>query len=167
MASSEGNMTGLPAANVKEPAGVAYCRCTACRKQSGSASGTPVYFSSEGLFVPAARGVELEAKLATFTHPTDGGNTMRCYFCPKVRRAHLPRPSCCLPDGSLRSTVAFKGGVIDEGVDWKAMKPANRLNWALQQVILEPAEWDKLIAVKAVGRPPSGPAPAPAPAPKE
>ncbi|KAK3378903.1 Mss4-like protein [Lasiosphaeria ovina] len=129
MASSEVT-TGLPMScecgNIRfrtptsEPAGMAYCHCTACRKQSGSAFGTSVYFSSEGLF-PLPE--ELEAKLAMFTHPTDSGNTMRCYFCPKcgVRIFH----AIVLPDGSLRSTVAFKGGVIDEGIDWKAMKPRN------------------------------------------
>ena len=44
---------------------------------------------------------------------------MNCFFCPKcgVRVLHVAD----LPGGSRRAVVSFKGGVIDEGIDWKGL----------------------------------------------
>ncbi|KAK3323828.1 Mss4-like protein [Cercophora scortea] len=101
-----------------KPAGMAHCHCTNCQKQSASAFGTSLYFPAAQVFpLPAA----LEAKLSVFTHPTDSGNTMHCYFCPRcgVRMLH----ACILPDGSRRDKVSFKAGTVDAGcLDWKGMK---------------------------------------------
>ncbi|KAK3688196.1 Mss4-like protein [Podospora appendiculata] len=101
------------------PDGMAHCHCTNCQKQSASAFGTSLYFPTDKVFpLPAA----LEQKLAVFTHPTDSGNTMHCYFCPRcgVRMLH----ACILPDGLRRDKVSFKAGTVDAGcLDWRAMKP--------------------------------------------
>ncbi|KAK4125688.1 hypothetical protein N657DRAFT_642430 [Parathielavia appendiculata] len=99
------------------PMGMSYCHCTNCRKQSGSAFSSSVYFPTDLVFPLAP---DLEAKLAVFEHPTDSGGTMRCYFCPRcgVRIFH----AALLADGkTMRPVVAFKGGAIDEGLDWKGL----------------------------------------------
>ncbi|KAL0472146.1 hypothetical protein QR685DRAFT_521178 [Neurospora intermedia] len=64
---------------------------------------------------------DLESKLSVFTHPTESGNTMHCYFCPKcgVRIFHAG----VLPDDNMRPVVSIKGGVIESGLDWKEIKP--------------------------------------------
>jgi hypothetical protein len=97
--------------------GMSYCHCTSCRKQSGSAFGTSVYFPTDAVF-PLPR--DVEAKLAVFEHPTDSGGTMRCYFCPRCGSRIFN--AALLSDGkTMRPAVAFKGGVIDEGLDWKGI----------------------------------------------
>lgn len=98
------------------PSGMAHCHCTECRKQSASAFGTSVYFPSDQVFPLSP---ELEEKLAVFTRPTDSGNTMHCYFCPKcgVRILHVMYDK----DGKRLDKVSFKGGCV-EGLDWKGFK---------------------------------------------
>jgi hypothetical protein len=99
----------------RTPMGMAFCHCTACRKQSGSAFGASVYFPTDAVF--GALPAETRERLAVFEHPTDSGGTMRCFFCPRcgVRIFN----AAVLPDGrTLRPGVAFKAGVIDEGLDW-------------------------------------------------
>ena len=95
-----------------KPLGISHCHCTECRKQSASAYGTSAYFPGDKLFPLTP---DLQSKLATFTRPTDSGNTMHCYFCPKcgVRILHASHN----PDGTMREVVAFKAGCVD-GLDW-------------------------------------------------
>jgi hypothetical protein len=101
----------------RTPGGMAYCHCTNCRKQSASAFGASVYFPTEEVFPLAP---ELEAKLKTFEHGTDSGNTVRCYFCPECGMRIFN--AVLLPDGkTFRPIIAFKAGAIDEGLDWKAL----------------------------------------------
>ncbi|KAK0637035.1 Mss4-like protein [Bombardia bombarda] len=117
------------------PLGTAHCHCTACRKQSASLFGSSVYFPAEQVFpLPA----ELEAKLSVFSHPTDSGSTMNCYFCPKcgVRILH----AITLPDGNLRASVSFKGGAIDSGLDWKSLNTKHI--FTRSAVMKIPEEWE-------------------------
>ena len=99
------------------PTGLAFCHCTSCRKQSGAPYSSSVYFPTDRVFPFPA---DLASKLAVFEHPTDSGGTMRCYFCPRcgVRIFH----AAVLADGrTLRGSVAFKGGAVDRGLDWKGL----------------------------------------------
>ena len=99
-----------------KPIGMAHCHCTDCRKQSASAYGTSSYFPADKFFPLAP---ELEERLSIFTRPTDSGNTMHCYFCPKcgVRVFHVGYS----PDGRRRDIVSIKGGCV-EGLDWTGVK---------------------------------------------
>src|SRR4051794_15477891 len=92
-----------------QPLGMYYCHCTDCRKQSGSAFGTSIHFSTDKIFpLPD----DVETKLAVFTHPTDSGNTKRAYFCPRCGSRIFN--TVILKDGSLRPAVSFKAGVVDD-----------------------------------------------------
>lgn len=122
-----GEPTGLPVScqcgfialttPTRHPTGLAFCHCTSCRKQSGAPYSSSVYFPTDRVFpLPA----DVAGKLAVFEHATDSGGTMRCYFCPRcgVRVLH----AAVLPDGeTMRGSVAFKGGAIDRGLDWRGM----------------------------------------------
>lgn len=104
-----------------KPLGLAHCHCTDCRRQSGSAFGTSVYFPPAPGFFPLPPDVEAQA--GVFTRGTDSGNTMNCYFCKGcgVRFLHAVYNK----DGSLRKAVSVKGGTIDdpEGVlEWDKAK---------------------------------------------
>jgi hypothetical protein len=99
-----------------KPAGMAFCHCTECRKQSSSAFGTSAYWPAKSFFpLPA----ELEARLSVVKRKTDAGNTMHCYFCPKCgsRTFHV----AYLPDGRMRDMVSVKGGCVD-GLDWAGVR---------------------------------------------
>jgi hypothetical protein len=117
---------------------MSFCHCASCRKESGSAFGTSVYFPTEKVFpLPA----DLEAKLAMFEHPTGSGGTMRCFFCPRcgVRIFN----AALLPDGvTMTPMVAFKGGVIDEGLDWKGKGKEVRHIFTREAVIKLEEGWE-------------------------
>ena len=117
------------------PLGTAHCHCNTCRKQSASVFGTSVYFHTKDVF-PLSK--ELEDKYSIYRHPTDSDNTMNCFFCPRcgVRVLHVAD----LPDGSRRATTSFKGGVIDEGIDWKGL--ATKHIFTESAVMKLPAEWE-------------------------
>lgn len=99
---------------LKEPVRLACCHCTNCQKQSSSAFGSSAFYPTEAFVSNLPQ--EAKDRLQLFTHPTDSGNTMRCYFCPKcgVRLYQ----SSCRPDGTPGAVVAVKAGCV-EGLDWK------------------------------------------------
>ncbi|KAB5558731.1 Mss4-like protein [Coniochaeta sp. 2T2.1] len=115
-----------------KPISMAHCHCTDCRKQSTSAFGTSAHWPAKDV-LPLSP--ELEEKLAVFTHPTDSGNTKYCYFCPKcgTRILHVSH----LPDGTVRETVPFRGGVVD-GLDWTGVKHI----YTRSAVMKIPADWE-------------------------
>lgn len=98
----------------KEPFRVACCHCTACQKQSASAFGSSAFYPTEAFLSNLPQ--EAKDGLELFTHPTDSGNTMHCYFCPKcgVRLYQSSRK----PDGTPGPVVAVKAGCV-EGLEWK------------------------------------------------
>lgn len=116
-----------------KPLSMAHCHCTDCRHQSGAAFGTSAHWPADQVFPMAP---EVEQKIASFTIPTDSGNTKYCYFCPKcgTRILHAAR----LPDGSPRPTVSFKAGCI-EGLDWDGVKHI----YMLSAVMKIPEEWEQ------------------------
>ncbi|KAK4173283.1 hypothetical protein QBC36DRAFT_360387 [Triangularia setosa] len=88
-----------------------HCHCLECQKQSSSAFGTSVIFPSFSFTIPA----ETRSKLSVWTRPTKEDRSMDCYFCKEYRCRiyHHIREV----DGTLRSTVSVKGGVIPDGVE--------------------------------------------------
>ncbi|KAK0668368.1 putative glutathione-dependent formaldehyde-activating enzyme protein [Cercophora samala] len=92
-----------------------HCHCLECQKQSSTAFGTSAIFPSSSFTVPDA----IRPKLSKWTRPTKEGRTMDCYFCTEcgARIYHQIREA----DGTLRSTVSVKGGVV-QGLDWKGAK---------------------------------------------
>ncbi|KAJ0122079.1 hypothetical protein J7T55_002590 [Diaporthe amygdali] len=59
---------------------------------------------------------EAKDRMQLFTHPTDSGNTMYCYFCPKCGVRLYQNAG--RPDGTPGGIVAVKAGCV-EGLDWK------------------------------------------------
>ncbi|ERT01076.1 uncharacterized protein SPSK_08041 [Sporothrix schenckii 1099-18] len=104
------------------PMGIAHCHCTNCRHQSGSAFGTSVYFPPTLGFYPLDPSLleEQGGPVSHFSHPTDSGNTLHCFFCRRCgsRLIH----GATLPDGSIRERVSVKGGAIED--------PDKLLDWA-------------------------------------
>ncbi|OAA65596.1 Mss4-like protein [Niveomyces insectorum RCEF 264] len=103
------------------PLWLAHCHCTDCRKQSGSAFGASAYFPPGPGFYPLPP--DIAARVGVYTRPTDSGNTMHCYFCPRcgVRLLH----AVVLPDGSLRPALSVKAGCIEDPervIDWSRAK---------------------------------------------
>lgn len=98
----------------KDPIRLACCHCTSCQKQSASAFGSSAFYPIEAFLSNLPQ--ETKDRLQVFTHPTDSGNTMHCYFCPKcgVRLYQSSRQ----PDGTPRGFVAVKAGCV-EGLEWK------------------------------------------------
>ncbi|KAI3394004.1 hypothetical protein diail_3320 [Diaporthe ilicicola] len=98
----------------KKPQLVACCHCTACQKQSGSAFGSSAFYPTDAFECNLTQ--EAKDRLHLFTHPTDSGNVMHCFFCPKcgVRLYQNSRK----PDGPPGPVVAVKAGCV-EGLDWK------------------------------------------------
>lgn len=117
---------------VPEPLSMAHCHCTECRLQSGSAYGTSAYFPIDHLF-PLSE--DLSSKLSVWTRPTDLGNTMHCYFCPKcgTRIFHVSYT----PDGKPRQYVSFKAGMV-QGLDWTDVKHI----WTKSAVVKLHDEWE-------------------------
>ena len=106
------------------PLGIAHCHCTNCQHQSGSAFGTSVYFPPAEGFYPLAPSLLAEGgSVGHFSHGTDSGNTLHCYFCRNCGSRLLH--AAILPDGTLRPTVSVKGGALedpDKVVDWASAK---------------------------------------------
>lgn len=98
----------------KTPLRIACCHCTSCQKQSASAFGTSAFYPIDAFESNLTQ--EAKDRLHLFTHPTDSGNVMHCYFCPKcgVRLYQNSRK----PDGTPGAVVAVKAGCV-EGLDWK------------------------------------------------
>jgi hypothetical protein len=99
---------------LKQPLRLACCHCTACQKQSASAFGSSAFYPADAFVANLPQ--EVKDRLQLFTHPTDSGNTMHCYFCPKcgVRLYQ----SAYKPDGTQIPMVAVKAGCV-EGLEWK------------------------------------------------
>lgn len=85
----------------REPAMVAICHCTNCRRQSGSAF-------SVNLIVPAAA-MELSGALTTYTdHDTESGQPVLRQFC-----ATCGSPICSLSSASPNIAI-IKAGTADD-----------------------------------------------------
>lgn len=106
------------------PIGIAHCHCTNCRLQSGSAFGTSVYFPPAEGFYPLDPSLIAEGwPVGSFSHGTDGGSTMHCYFCRACGSRLLH--AVILADGTLRQTVSVKGGALEDPdgvIDWASAK---------------------------------------------
>lgn len=106
------------------PLGIAHCHCTNCRRQSASAFGTSVYFPpAEGFYPLAPSLLEPGGPVGHFTHGTDSGSTMHCYFCRSCGTRLLH--AVILADGTLRPTVSVKGGALEDPdgvIDWASAK---------------------------------------------
>ncbi|KAH6634962.1 Mss4-like protein [Chaetomium sp. MPI-SDFR-AT-0129] len=103
---------------------IAYCHCTSCRKQSGSAFGASIYYPTPIFFDTLPTDL-VSSALSIYEYPTDSGNTMRGYFCPKCGTRVFN--AVVLPDGkTLREVVAVKAGLVDDvgegGLGWKGQK---------------------------------------------
>lgn len=98
----------------RDPVRLACCHCTACQKQSTSAFGSSAFYPTEAFLSNLPQ--EAKDRLQLFTHPTDSGNTMHCYFCPRcgVRLYQ----SSCKSDGTPGGVVAVKAGCV-EGLEWR------------------------------------------------
>ncbi|KAF5004893.1 hypothetical protein FDECE_8636 [Fusarium decemcellulare] len=99
-----------------EPLGVFCCHCIDCQKQSASAYGTSAVFPADGMW-PLPE--DVRSKLGVWICHPDSGNTKECYFCKTcgVRIIHRS----IFPDGTPKSTLSIKGGVV-EGLKWDNAK---------------------------------------------
>lgn len=98
---------------------MACCHCTACQKQSASAFGSSAFYPVEPFL--ANLPPETKGRLKVYTHPTDAGNVMHCYFCPECG-VRLFQISHSRADGGrplgMEGMVAVKAGVV-EGLEWR------------------------------------------------
>lgn len=121
---------------------IAYCHCTSCRKQSGSAFGASIYYPT-ALFFNTVPADLISSALSTYEYPTDSGNTMRGYFCPQCGTRVFN--AVVLPDGkTLRERVAVKAGLVDDvgetGLGWKGQKGMHI--FTKSAVMDLPGEWE-------------------------
>lgn len=84
----------------EEPAGPFQCYCRQCRHASGGGPAT---------FVMASRdAVQMEGSIASYSEPTQSGNTASRSFCPACGTAVYSEP------GSVPDLLAIKLSMFDE-----------------------------------------------------
>jgi hypothetical protein len=96
-----------------KPIALYHCHCLECQKQSATAFGTSALYPADFLF-PLSD--VLQEHLTLYSRTSKSGGTVDCYFCKTCGSRMFHR--IVDADGTPRSTVSIKGGVI-EGLSWE------------------------------------------------